>query len=382
MEIHVYGILTPFGPLDKIYQTFELDNYTVKYCVASYVRKDKINFHTFSNFLWFIFRLVFWILKKINIPYYWVRHIKEEIIDLFFSLTLKKGVVIITTNAWMVRTLKKNKKLGGFTFILGGNPCDLEVSKMLSKERVKFHNIKDLYNFNPRLKKYKESIEIANGIFVFNDLTKKSFNNYIPDQKIIQVVDALSLNKVNDLSNSISKNEIFTFCYIAHTILPKGLQILLEAWRLIETSGVQLVVGGTIQDELKKDFSTLINKHKNVIYLGKIADLGNFFSKSHVFICPSIIDAGPTTIAEAMLYKLPVICSEFCGNSHFIENEVNGIVYKDNSAKELSKAISWFIQNQKIAKEMGNNANKYILKKIDNKSSIYNSIKENIINRI
>ena len=146
MEIHVYGILSTFGPLDKIYETFESKNYTVKYCVASYVRKDKINFHTFSHFFWFLFRSFFWILKKIKIPYYWVRHLKEEIIDIYFSSTLKKGVVIITTNAWMVRTLKKNRKLGGFTFILGGSPCDLEVSKMLNKERIKFHNIKDLYS--------------------------------------------------------------------------------------------------------------------------------------------------------------------------------------------------------------------------------------------
>jgi len=381
MKIHIYSFATTDNFLLDIYKKLEKKDKTVVFHVSTHIKSDNIKYKSYSIFFWFIYRVFIKILKYIKIPYYKIRHIQEWIFDTISSKKLKEGVIVLTTNGWIPKTLKKNKELGGKTILFAGNPCDLEISRVLEGERKRVIQIKDIYNFKPRLKNYKTTITLSNKIIAFNDLIYKSFSKDIPSSKLVLVPDFFPLNKELFSEKNISKNKIITFCYIGHTILLKGLHILLDAWEKAETKNTQLLIGGNIQNELKPYIINKIKALQNVLYLGKIADLNSFYRSAHFFICPSILDAGPMTITEALYCKLPVIASENCGNSYLIEDNKNGFIYYNNSSDDLSKRISLLIKEKDNYEFYSKNAFNTIQTKIKNHhDNFFNVVIETIEN--
>lgn len=361
LKIDIYSFGATEGILLDIYYFFKSKKIDLSFNVSKHIKSKTINYKSYNLCFWISHRIVFKILKKIRIPYFWIRHLQENIYDIYFSRTIKKGCVIITTNGWMPKVLERNSKFDGLNILLAGNPCDLKISKVLEDERDKSINIKDIYNFKPRLYNYEKTLQYSDYVITFNSLCNNSFSQYVSNEKLIPINSTFPLKTGLFKKKNIIKNKTFTFCYIGHTILLKGLHILLDAWGKIDTTDVQLIIGGTIQNELTPFIMGKMGKFKNVIYYGKVIDLNKFYRSSHVYICPSIIDAGPMTILESMYCELPLIVSENCGYKYLISNDNIGLVYKNNSSAELSKSIDWFIKNKEKAIEMGKKANTHLL---------------------
>ncbi len=352
MRIIIYSLVSTDDILLDLYNYLKKNGLEPTYKVSTFIKSDSINYRTYSQFFWFIVRAFIKTLKMINIPYYWIRHIQELIFDSIFSHKHKQPAIIITTNGWIPKITNKNKKMGGLTILVAGNPCDLEMARILKIERKKFYKLNDIYNFNPRLKNYKKTIENSDKIIIFNDLMSNSFLNYVDKSKLIIINFFFPIKKELFKNTSIKKNETYTFCYIAHTILLKGLHVLLDAWEKANIQNAQLIIGGSIQQELKPFLIKKTNSLVNVHYLGKIIDLNQFYRSSHVFVCPSLIDGGPRTITEAQYCGLPVVASKNCGYENLIENGENGFVYKNNDPIELAKHLNWFLTTKEQTETM------------------------------
>ncbi|MDO9256305.1 MAG: glycosyltransferase family 4 protein [Bacteroidales bacterium] len=379
MKINLYSFKSNYGILFELYKSFKSDNKDIFFLVSCYFKRNDPSIKTYNSFFWFIHRLFFKILKLLGFKYFQVRHFQEIIYDRFYSFQLSESVIIITTNGWIPRTLKKNKELGGINILLAGNPCDLEISKIISREREKTVQISDIYSYEPRLTAYHRSLEFSDKIIIFNQYCYDSFINYVNETKLEYINGIVYLNKETYPEIHFDKNEIFTFCYVGYTILLKGVHVILDAWSKINTSDAQLIIGGTIQEDLKDYLFSKINKFSNVHYVGKIDDLNKFYRQSHVYICSSLIDAGPRTIVEAMYCKLPIIVSENCGNSYLIDNITNGRIYKNNDPTALSKQIEWFLHNKAKNAQMGESAYNRITSELNNNTNFNSAIAEIIV---
>ncbi len=376
MKIHLYSFQANYGSLFDAFDFLNNKGEDALFFVSIHTPKNNRKISSYSKLLWFTHRSLTWILKKIKIPYYIIRHLQERFYDIYYSLKLKEGVIIITTSGWIPLIINKNKKLGGYSIIFGGNPCDLEISRVISKERIGKLDKKDIYSFKPRLNNYKKCIEMCDKIIVANSLIQKSFYPYIGKEKTHEIFGKIP--NVSEYFPEIRNKKIerLTFCYIGHTILLKGLHLLLDAWEKVETEDIELIIGGTIQNELMPYFDQRIKSLRNVKYLGKVENLNTFFRSSNVYICPSLIDAGPRTIIEAMYCKLPIISSENCGNSYLINPYKTGLIYKENNTNNLAECINWFSNNQSKIAQMGIDANIRINNEFKNESFFYSSIYE------
>ena len=71
----------------------------------------------------------------------------------------------------------------------------------------------------------------------------------------------------------------------------------------------------------------------------------------------------PNTLIESMYYKLAVIGTKIPGVQYFIKHKKNGLLINNNNEKDLIKNLNLLINNKKIRANLGENAQKTILKK-------------------
>ena len=174
------------------------------------------------------------------------------------------------------------------------------------------------------------------------------------------------------------KTEKVTFSFTAHTIWLKGLFYLLEAWNNMNTGEAELIVGGSIDPRLWKYLNLKKLITKNVHIIGHCKDMNKFYTNSDVFISPSLYDAGPATVAEAMYCGLPVIVSDGCGSKTLIEEGVNGFVVPAMDSEAIAQKVQWFIDNPDQIPGMGKNAAATIerLAKSDQNKDVANHIRQ------
>ena len=138
----------------------------------------------------------------------------------------------------------------------------------------------------------------------------------------------------------------------------KGMHFALEALAklLKEYPDAKLYVAGNsivrhenLKDRLKisaygKYLLELIKKYHledKVIVTGKLnaEEMKQQFLKSSVFICPSVVENSPNTVAEAMLLGMPVVASKTGGIPDMITDEEDGLLFSVENVDELVSSI-------------------------------------------
>jgi len=299
------------------------------------------------HFLYPVICLALSILNKylLKIASYKIRHFKTILFDYFLSWKINRPVIIISST-YLYRTTIKNKRLGGYNLFYAGNPNDREVYQILKEEEI-VHGIKinDAYTYKRRTEFGEKALNTFDYYITPNKLTTKSFTKWYSNKIVVEIENYIIPQLSNTPSRTLSKNRALTFCYIAHPFWLKGLYYLLEAWSKLGHLNATLKVGGNFDQKalalIKKNNLTL----NNVELVGWVENLNHFFKTSDVCIVPSLIDAGPATVTEAMCYGLPVIVTDGCGARTLIKEGINGFVVPSRDAEAIAEKIIWFINN-------------------------------------
>lgn len=290
-----------------------------------------------------------------------IRLMQEIMFDFFLSLRIKKGCTIVST-AHLYRTTKKNKKLGGRNILFISTPDDYVLYKLLITEQ-KHHNVEflDAYTYRKRIAFSLKSTRTFDQIICISSSVFDSFKLRIPATKLSCAFYDIIPNKFKFSNIKVKKHEKLTFIYIGHSVWLKGITYLLEAWQKIDISGVQLIIAGTINSEVNDYINKHFNNLKNISYVGHLKNPNEFYRKAHVFISPSLLDAHPVTIAEAMYCGLPVIVSDGCGSKTLVDNNINGFIVPRGNSLAIKTKIEWFVNNQNSIEKMGKKALEMIL---------------------
>jgi glycosyltransferase involved in cell wall biosynthesis len=84
-----------------------------------------------------------------------------------------------------------------------------------------------------------------------------------------------------------------------------------------------------------------------------------------LYISPSHVDGSSVTLMEAMASGLPCLVSDIAGNQEWIEDGVNGWLFHDGNAEDLSEKILFAIKNRKSLKKIGEAARRTAEQKAD-----------------
>tara|TARA_B100001059_G_scaffold99149_1_gene98782 strand:+ start:3054 stop:4229 length:1176 start_codon:yes stop_codon:yes gene_type:complete len=228
------------------------------------------------------------------------------------------------------------------------------------------------------------SMLLVNHIVVINDNLKNQLQKrfILKSKKITVVENAVDLEKVKI---SVRNKNNFVFGYIGTLSPIEGLDLLIMAFNNLKIKNKLLIFGVGIElEKLKK----LANGNSNIEFKGKVSndEIAKAYGQVDIIINPRkksyLTDSvTPLKPLEAMAYKKLVLVSDVGGMKELVVNDVNGIIFKSDSCKEIKNVILEVITRNDLYKII-ENGYRYIKEerswKVNAKK--YNIIYENLIN--
>ena len=92
-----------------------------------------------------------------------------------------------------------------------------------------------------------------------------------------------------------------------------------------------------------------------VILLGNIPNASQYLKAFSIFILPSVKEGLPYVILESAYAALPIIATAVGAIPEIIDDMKSGIVIQSKKTDEISSAIKFLIENNKLQKEYGKN---------------------------
>ncbi len=144
----------------------------------------------------------------------------------------------------------------------------------------------------------------------------------------------------------------------------KGLEIFIEIAAILSNKidrSMEFRIVGPIYDSQRKYFEKLKNlerkfKLKNLFFVGYVDDIRKELANADIYVCTSLAEASPTSVWEALAMGKPSVTTNVGEVNKVIENEISGIISKNNDPQELSKIIEYLLLHKEAAKTMGKKA--------------------------
>ena len=292
------------------------------------------------------------------------RFLQEQLFDWFCAKRLTNDVgILFVTQPYLLRTFKKAKALGIKIIFIPANPEENYINDIVTQEKKKLDiHEDDAYTYKKRIAYYNKAIQYVDIVVgsyptVYDSYAKSAFKG-----EVVKLIGHLKpdFKPVAPIDKKIKAS--FSVGYLAHTVILKGLQYLLEAWEMLmkETANddnLKLYIAGGIDESMHE----YIVKHhlaiKNVQLIGHIADVPSFMQDKDIFIVPSLVDGGPYTALEAAHYCLPVIITSNAGSGELLSRGNSGCkIIPIRDAQSIKDAILWAYHHREETKQLGLNA--------------------------
>jgi glycosyltransferase involved in cell wall biosynthesis len=136
----------------------------------------------------------------------------------------------------------------------------------------------------------------------------------------------------------------------------KGIQYLIEALPVILKSIPEvhyLVVGSGEYEATLKEAAQQHGVAERVIFAGVRNDIPDLLALSDIFVLPTLDEALPTVLAEAMAAQKPIVASRVGGVPEMVEHGCNGLLVPPGDPAILAEACLQILQNSDQAGIMG-----------------------------
>lgn len=163
----------------------------------------------------------------------------------------------------------------------------------------------------------------------------------------------------------------------------KGQIYLIKAAKIVlqKIPNVKFIIvgAGQLENRLKEEAKNL-NIADRVLLLGFREDTHELLKVMDIFVLPSLSEAMPLSLIEAMACSLPSIASNVGGIAEVIDDGLTGFIVPPADPGTLADRITYLLKNSQSASKIGNRAlqkvkaNFDLQTMINNYSKIYNEI--------
>lgn len=207
--------------------------------------------------------------------------------------------------------------------------------------------------------------------------------------------DCLSpdLGVIHNESN-IEETDKFTVLYLGGYPRLKGVDVLLKAVYLIDTTDVKLEIAGYFSEkqlELRNLFKIqspvsmiyllkvrkyyyLLKKRNQVAVLGYCSNIEQHIQKCSVIVFPSTKPHQSRPAFEAGAFHKPVVITDFEETKEYFIDNFNCLTFKNKDSYELAHKIKLLLSNPKECQRLGDNNFEYT-----NKYHNYYDIKKKLV---
>lgn len=182
---------------------------------------------------------------------------------------------------------------------------------------------------------------------------------YVPRDRTARIANGVDLEKFSrsssraDAKARLDLRDRRVVGFVGRLSRDKAVSVLLQAAKLLEDQAmpVDVVVVGDGEQEthLRKQTATL-GIARRVHFLGRRHDTPELYAAMDVFVLPSLKEAFPMVVLEAMAAGVPVIATRV-GDIPYILGDV-GKVVNPGSVEQLAKALHQLLADEAAAREM------------------------------
>jgi glycosyltransferase involved in cell wall biosynthesis len=128
-----------------------------------------------------------------------------------------------------------------------------------------------------------------------------------------------------------------------------------------------ILLGGGSQGPRLRQILMNAGMLERVHFGGQIGqtDLPRWYHMSDLYISPSHVDGSSVSLMEALACGLPCLVSDIPGNREWIEDGVNGWLFRDGHVDDLAEKILYAIKNRRSFKKIGEAARQTAEQKAD-----------------
>jgi len=144
----------------------------------------------------------------------------------------------------------------------------------------------------------------------------------------------------------------FRVLFAGQITIRKGIFDLLEAFGALRIPGAELLLIGSIDPAIVHLLKPYRHLFRHLPPVPK-TELHRYYSNSSVMVLPSLADAFPLVVAEAMACGLPVIISENTGTAEAVTDGREGFVVPVHDRATLGERIERLYKNPELRSEMG-----------------------------
>jgi glycosyltransferase involved in cell wall biosynthesis len=148
--------------------------------------------------------------------------------------------------------------------------------------------------------------------------------------------------------------------YLSNMIEEKGALVLVEALALLKRRGLSIeatFAGARFNDGCVEKVEAAIAEHglSDVTYVGPVygGDKDRLFREYDILAYPTLRDAFPLVVLEAMAYGLPVVASQEGAIPHMVEPGKTGLLVPPGDAGALATQLERLVSDSSLAATMG-----------------------------
>jgi len=285
------------------------------------------------------------------------QYLIHEIFDKLASHQLENTDLFVGWSSFSLYSLRKAKKMGAKIILERGSSHIIYQNEILKEEYKKFGLKAQLAHpkiIEKELKEYDE----ADYISIPSSFVKRTFLGYgFSENKLIQVPYGV------DLSNfrQVPKNDnVFRVVFVGGMTLRKGVHYLLQAFSELNLPNSELLLIGSINDEIKPFFKKYSGKFKHLGHIPQ-KELYKYYSQGSVFVMMSIEEGLAMVQPQAMACGLPVICTTNTGGEDIVRDGQDGFVIPIRDIEALKEKLIYLYENPEICRQMGQSAKERVL---------------------
>lgn len=217
---------------------------------------------------------------------------------------------------------------------------------------------------------------IITGVIANSEATKQTVNakhKMFPSNKIFVLrngIDVQSYFKKNPELNERKKTDKIILGNLGRLVHQKNQLFLIDVAFELKRQNIpfQLIIGGEgrLRENLERKIKSL-NLKNEVVLEGFVNNPSLFFNKIDVFLLSSLWEGFGYVIAEAMLFKKPVVAFNCSSNPELISNKENGFLTTPNDVVSFVEKIKYLKNNYTKQKEFGENGFSKIISQYDSK---------------
>ena len=151
------------------------------------------------------------------------------------------------------------------------------------------------------------------------------------------------------------------FAFLGRMNTDKGILDLAKAFQKLHADfpNVKLLLIGFDEENMQEKIRQI--QTENIIYFGPTPKPQEVLQAADVFCLPSYREGFGTSVIEASLLELPIICSDTYGLAETIIENKTGLRHEVKNVDQLYNQMKLLVQNEETRTVLGKNGRQYVL---------------------